>query len=411
MIEFALLFGLGFLTAAFVVLLVTPAIHRRVVRFTENRMRATMPLSPREVRAQKDMVRAVYAAENAKAGRDLIKEREKALTLQLSNENHARENGRLLSEAAEVQMQINDMNVEAADLRSQLRRDDNYVGQLKARLDTAEQANVAARTEIDTFQKRINRLATDIDNLKVDLATRDTQIESLKFRVNALRDERDTLNQDVRLVTQRAKDAERHLNQEMHKSLRIEDRLARDQAVNADKDTLIERRTLEVARLKERLKQSNAEMRDINRTLRQAGLPRPAAKPQSLVRPVSVNGNGSNNDNDMSAQDDQTEDTMNDPLVDQPIHPTPEELAEDIRNQSTALTERLQRSRNPAHDAALRDEIAAVAAKMVVLTAMNEGEASPIHSHLEGIGAKSPGARTSLADRILDMMPEEQPVA
>ena len=69
MIEYALLFGLGFLTAAFLVFLVSPAVHRRIVWYTENRMRATMPLSPQEVRAQKDMVRALYAAENAKIGR------------------------------------------------------------------------------------------------------------------------------------------------------------------------------------------------------------------------------------------------------------------------------------------------------------------------------------------------------
>jgi hypothetical protein len=49
-IQFALLFGLGFLTAIFLVFLVAPAIHRRIVWFTEKRLRATMPLSAREVR-------------------------------------------------------------------------------------------------------------------------------------------------------------------------------------------------------------------------------------------------------------------------------------------------------------------------------------------------------------------------
>ena len=62
MIEYALLFGLGFLTAAFLVFLVSPAVHRRIVWYTENRLKATMPLSPQEVRAQKDMARALYAA-------------------------------------------------------------------------------------------------------------------------------------------------------------------------------------------------------------------------------------------------------------------------------------------------------------------------------------------------------------
>ncbi|MGO8026772.1 hypothetical protein, partial [Rhizobium leguminosarum] len=36
------------------VFLVSPAVHRRIVLYTENRLKATMPLSPQEVRAQKD---------------------------------------------------------------------------------------------------------------------------------------------------------------------------------------------------------------------------------------------------------------------------------------------------------------------------------------------------------------------
>ena len=43
MIEYALLFGLGFLTAILAGLLLAPAIHRRIVKFTEDRILATMP--------------------------------------------------------------------------------------------------------------------------------------------------------------------------------------------------------------------------------------------------------------------------------------------------------------------------------------------------------------------------------
>ena len=46
MIEYALLFALGFLAATLTGLLVAPAIQKRIVKFTEARMRATMPLSP-----------------------------------------------------------------------------------------------------------------------------------------------------------------------------------------------------------------------------------------------------------------------------------------------------------------------------------------------------------------------------
>ncbi len=79
MIEYVLLFSLGFLTAVLVTVLVAPAVRRRIVYFTENRIRATVPLSAAELKAQADMVRATYAAENAKLGVAVKREREKGL--------------------------------------------------------------------------------------------------------------------------------------------------------------------------------------------------------------------------------------------------------------------------------------------------------------------------------------------
>ena len=51
MIEFVLLFALGFLAAALVGLIVAPIIQRRVVSLTERRIRASVPLSAAEIRA------------------------------------------------------------------------------------------------------------------------------------------------------------------------------------------------------------------------------------------------------------------------------------------------------------------------------------------------------------------------
>ena len=40
-IEYALIFGLGFMAAALLVMLVAPAVHQRIVAYTENRLKAT----------------------------------------------------------------------------------------------------------------------------------------------------------------------------------------------------------------------------------------------------------------------------------------------------------------------------------------------------------------------------------
>jgi len=387
-IQYAILFGLGFLSAVLVVLLLAPIVLRRVIWFTERRLRATMPLSPQEIRAQKDMARAVYAAENAKIGQDLIREREKALNIQLRNENLLKDAGRLQSENAELQMQISEMNVEAADMRSRLRREDSYADQLKGKLQDAEDIGAAKNEEIQTLNRRINKLIADIDNLKIDLAASGTMTESAQSRIASLRDERDSLRHDLKLMTQRAKDAEMRLSKEEQRALRLEERLMREQTLNADREGLLERRTQDNTRLKERLKKSSSELREANKALRIAAIEMPGISKsrKAAAKEIAV-------ENQMHAAEANAY--------------TSEDLAEDLRGENAALSERLRQARTPEQDEALRVEIASLAARMVVLTAMKEGSASPIHAILKTGMSTNKGNPDSLAERIAHAMTSE----
>jgi hypothetical protein len=400
-IEFALLFGLGFLTAVFLVFLVAPAIHRRIVWFTEKRLRATMPLSPQEVRAQKDMARALYAAENAKTEQSLAREREKSIALQLRQGELAKEAGRLASEGEELRSQIDDMNVEAGDLRSRLRREESYISQVKASLRISEQAHSEKESDLDTLRKRLHKSATDADNLRIDLAARETEAESLRFRFNSLRDERDTLRHDLNLMTTRAKGAEQHLAEEESKVMRLENKLGREIAGNADKETILERRLQDVTRLKEKLKAANAEAREASRALRAAGISRTvvSAKPSNGVKspagPQLVRDAGKDVTHaPMTVEPEQTVETD---IV---------KLTEEVRNRSNALSDRLLKSRSPSHDQAVREEIAVIAANMVAITALKEGDQSPIFELLPENPEHGHGGRVSLAERTADLLPE-----
>lgn len=376
MIEYALLFGLGFLTAAFLVFLVSPAVHRRIVWYTENRLKATMPLSPQEVRAQKDMVRALYAAENARTTQDLLREREKSLSLQLRHDALAVDAGRLAAEISELQAHIGEMQVEAAEQRSHLRKDENYISQLKTNLHIAEQSGSNKESELTTMRTRLSKLSEQADGLRIDMAARETEAESLKFRANALRDERDTLRQDVNLLQKRAKDAEQKLTQQQHMVIRLEDKAARDSASAAEKETLLARRQQEIAKLKEQLKAANAEIRKVNRVLRDAGLARMVAE-----LPAEI------------AAEDTTPSAID-------VSAVTAEMGDDVRKRSAALAERLQKAKAvTGRDGAIREEIASIAANMVALTALNEGPSSPIHALLPDSAEKNPNDRTSLADR------------
>jgi chromosome segregation ATPase len=377
-IEYTLLFGMGFMAAALLAMLLAPAIHRRVVHYTENRLKATMPLSPQEIRAQKDMVRALYAAENAKTQHELTREREKAIGLKLQNETLSADAGRLVAENQDLKTQIDEMSTEAADLRSGLRRADLDLASVRETLKRVEIATAAKDVELEVRANRIGRLISDIDHMRIEAMSRDTEIDTLKTRIQFMRDEREDLRRENKLLIKRAKDAEIRLTQEEHKVLRLEDHLARDAAERADAGSALERRQRELADLKAKLKAANAQLRNAQRSLKQAGLPLPET----------------------------TEDT----LIDEPT-PTrrisPELLENDIRHRQTALTERLLKATSAAEDGELREELGDIAAKMILLTSMREtsAEGPAVIAELMAQPARGAGTPRSLVDRVMALDP------
>nr|WP_245363102.1 hypothetical protein [Neorhizobium galegae] len=367
-------------------MLVAPAVHNRIVRYTENRIKATLPISPQEVRAQRDMARAVYAAENARTKQELVQERDRAVALQIKSDRLAEEATQLLSEITDLRAQIDTMDVEAADARSRLRQEDSYIQQLKAALETAEETVAAKDLEIEKLQQRQLLMIAEADNFRIDLSTRDTEVENLKSRVTALRDERDTLRNDVRQQTARAKDAEARLTQEEHRVQRLEDKLAKEIADRADREAALERRLAEIARLRDKLKGASAEARDSSRALRDSAALRPMIKatPKKKITPEDIN----------LREIPHAPPPRQARISGQPdVDPIVARMAEDARNRATALSERLQKG--SGSDDAIRQELASIAASMVAMTAASEGSASPIHKILSGKSGNS--NRESLA--------------
>lgn len=363
------------MASALLVMLIAPAVHKRIVAYTEHRLKATMPLSPQEIRAQKDMVRALYAAQNARTLHDLTVEREKATALTIQTAAVGQEAAKLISETRELKSQIEDMSTEAADLRSRLRR---------AEIDTITAGETIKRLEIAVTEKdlelearvsRIGRLVTDIDHMRIEASNRETEIESLKSRLLSIRDEREELRREQKLLAKRAKDAEFRLTQEEHKVLRLEDHIARDAAERADLASALERRQRELADLKVRLKTSASQLRRSQRALRDANIVLPDLKEVAM------------------------DDDRNDiPQLDT------SELEASVRNRQASLTERLMSTTSSANDAALREALGDIGARMVTLTALREGNKSPIPALLSAPKRHS-ASTISLVDRVVQLEP------
>jgi hypothetical protein len=411
-----LLFGLGFLTAILAALLLAPAIHRRIVKFTENRIIATMPVSPGELRAQKDMVRAEMATVVARTGHDLKHERGKAATLTIKNDQLIQQTNAFAAENFDLKGAMQAMETEASDIRATLRLEEMQVVKLREQLTESTIRERDKDTRVSNLLGRAQQLTQDIDTLKIDIATRETEAESLRSRINALRDERETLRGEVKLMTQRAKDAELRLAREENKAVRLEDKLNTEISGSIDKDTVIERRLAEVNRLKERLKAANAEAREATRGIKPEGAklpppPRVKALPTSpearrvIAAPKSAPP--------VALVDASAPAILPSPAAIASV-PTrliddkrAAELSDDARSQASTISETLLNLDDESRDDALRAEIADIAAKMVAVVAQKEGMSSTLREMIAGKPQNSVPGRVSLSNRASGLMHQD----
>lgn len=456
MIEYALLFGLGFLSTSLLVMLLAPAIHKRIVRFTENRLRATMPLSPQEIRAQKDMVRAAYAAENARTTQELVREREKSLALQFQNDTLSKEASRLLADYQGIRISMEDMEVEMGRLRSEAMRHENEAITLSETVRRMEEAAASKDVEIEQMLGRLQRLMREIDNLKIESAAREAEIENIKQRAQMLRDERENLRREAKFAAQRAKEAEQRLIQEEHTRLRLDDRLTRQIAENADREAALDRKAQELANMRERLKVANAAARAATRALRNAKILVPSAAEGDFndppeeprieisarnLKPAAAKPQTSAPARPATPAASATQTPVAAPVVAAasapevvaapapvraaspapatpavaveehvaaiPVAPaTPAKpeidlvrMEEELRLRQDALTDLLLKADIPANDDALREEIADLAARMIVLTSLKEGRTSPLADILPQRPSGDIGSRSTLGER------------
>lgn len=404
MIEYAILFGLGFLTATLLALLIAPAIHRRIVAYTENRIRATMPISPQEVRAQKDMARALYAAENAKVRQELDTEREKNTSLRLANEAASSDAYRLGEQNRSFSLKIEELTLEIGELRAALDASEERAGIIQANLAQQEQAANERASQMSDLTARLTNLTRELDDSKILAATRDLEAEQAKQSATRFRKEGETATRELQDVAARNKEAMTAVARESRKVTRLEEQVATLMAKNADLDTMLTLRNQEAARLKEQLAATGGRANDM--IIR---LPNPAVPVETAVNPPPQPAPAAALEVVPVTEEEATsavaaEDAAISP-VEEPAAPASEGLEqeiEDIRNQGTALTERLLNVRGTGNDEPIRREIARIAAEMIALTAAQEGETSPI----PGLLAKASGSsgRDSLAKRAKVVM-------
>ncbi|MCD2174211.1 hypothetical protein [Rhizobium sp. C4] len=382
MIEYILLFSLGFLTAVLVTVLVAPAVRRRIVYFTEHRIRATVPLSAAELRAQADMVRATYAAENAKLGVAVKREREKGLAHELTADRLRSELKAAVSEAASLSEQITHLRTELEARGAELGARDSELERARAEIQVRDALLAEAERRAQELGVEAEHLGGFVDYGKIDLAVRETEIENLKSTISQLKGERDQLRSELKAAEQRARDAEFKADESHGRVSGLKQRLDEEVARNAEMDESLDRRMRELEKLKEKL----------------AGIARPAVaevvapplEPEQ-VEPVTHDEPAS-----AAASATGTPEPVAEPAA---VEMNQVKFAESIRDDARDVADELAGPADPSRDGQLRDEIASIAARMVALTATREGEDSPLMGVLEAANSDPARGRISLAAR------------
>lgn len=381
-IEYILLFSLGFLTAVLVTVLVAPAVRRRIVYFTENRIRATVPLSAAELRAQADMVRATYAAENAKLGVAVKREREKGVAHELTADRLRSELKAAVSEAATLSEQITQLRTELQARGAELGERDSELERARAEIQVRDALLAEAERRAQELGVEAEHLGGFVDYGKIDLAVRETEIENLKSTISQLKGERDQLRSELKAAEQRARDAEFKMEESHGRVSGLKQRLDEEVARNAEMDESLDRRMRELEKLKEKL----------------AGIARPAVAEVVAppLEPEQVEPELEEKTEPASAQ---VEDQPDEAIDGEAVEMNQAQYADSIRNDARDVADILSAPADPARDGQLREEIASIAARMVALTATREGGDSPLHGVLEAANSDPGRGRISLAAR------------
>ncbi len=251
MVQSILFFVLGFLCAGFLTVLVAPAVWRRAVALTRKRIEATIPLTPSEIQADKDRIRAEFAIAVRKLEVEAkgLKER---LTVQLVELSRGKESIKALAEEGErkdaslAELQAAKEQAEAALAEREAR-----LHALAEQIGAMERATTERAREFEKLGRLYEEASFSSSNRQIELAAREAEVEKLGTEAAALRAQRkeaDRRSSEALTESRLSRDA---LEAEQKKVADAEKKLERLAATLADREDKLERREKELARLRE----------------------------------------------------------------------------------------------------------------------------------------------------------------
>ncbi|MCO6392833.1 hypothetical protein GTW25_17545 [Aliihoeflea aestuarii] len=352
MIQTLLFFGLGFLTATFIGLLVTPTLRRRTERLTTRRIEARLPMTRDEIQADKDRIRAEAAINQRKIEIELNAARARIAEQMVELDRHRQGLEVKDGDLSGRDGRISALETEMELLKKEVAEKEEKVTQLEDRL-VSEHANAFThKSELDRLNALYEDASLTSSSRQIEIAQRETDIDRLTTDLAALRNQRNDGDRKLRDLTADNKALRDALKTETRKAEETGRRMEKLVADLSDRDDRLERREKEIERLKGKA---------------------PAAA-----------DDGTDAADRIAAERDRLE----------------KKLAAVTRENKKLKSQTITTA--PAEDdAQLRVQLQELAAEMVHLTATLEGPQSPIRKAIELAHASAgEGTAISLAERI-----------
>jgi chromosome segregation ATPase len=209
MIEPIMYFGIGFLVAALVGLVVIPLVHSRAVRLTMRRLEAATPLSMAEIQADKDQLRAEFAMSTRRLGVSVENLRSKSTSQLAELGKKSDAINRLKIELGEKSATIFALEARDKALRDQLRTtEEEFSIKTSAMLD-AQRALSEKEGELAKLMGELDERSSIAESQKIDIVALKTQVDALKerlteasYELKTVEDRRDAERVELKAATQ-----------------------------------------------------------------------------------------------------------------------------------------------------------------------------------------------------------------
>jgi chromosome segregation ATPase len=200
MIEPIMYFGLGFLAATLLALIIMPFVHGRAERLTTRRLEAAIPVSMAEIQADKDQLRAEFAMSTRR--------------LEMSVDQLKRKTTSQLAELGKKGDAINQLKAELGEKTATIfaleAREKTFKDQLHATED-----ELAAKTDAHReAQRALSDKQAELARLTGNLDERSVTSDSQRVEIVALKTQVDARTHQVSDLARAVKDTEARLEQE-----------------------------------------------------------------------------------------------------------------------------------------------------------------------------------------------------